>query len=59
MALARIGKAAEPLGVEAQTLRKWEGSGELIPDRRSKGGTLLKWRFRRNLQIFQNGEVQC
>jgi len=27
------------LGVEVQTLRKWEESGEHIPDRRSKGGT--------------------
>ena len=27
------------LGVEVQTLRKWEESGEPIPDRRSKGGT--------------------
>jgi predicted site-specific integrase-resolvase len=39
MALVKIGKAAEMLGVEVQTLRKWEESGELIPDRRSKGGT--------------------
>ena len=38
MALVKIGKAAEMLGVEVQTLRKWEESGEL-PDRRSKGGT--------------------
>lgn len=27
------------LGVEVQTLRRWEGSGELIPDRKSAGGT--------------------
>ena len=38
MALMKIGKAAEMLGVEVQTLRAWEASGELIPDRRSKGG---------------------
>ena len=38
MALAKIGKAAETLGVDVQTLRAWEKSGELIPDRRSKGG---------------------
>jgi len=38
MALVKIGKAAEMLGVEVQTLRAWEASGELIPDRRSKGG---------------------
>jgi putative resolvase len=33
----KIEKAAEMLGVEVQTLRTWEASGELIPDRRSKG----------------------
>lgn len=38
MALVKIGKAAQMLGVEVQTLRAWEASGELIPDRRSKGG---------------------
>lgn len=38
MALVKIGKAATLLGVEVQTLRAWEASGELIPDRRSKGG---------------------
>src|SRR5215831_21227406 len=38
MALVKIGKAAKMLGVEVQTLRAWEASGELIPDRRSKGG---------------------
>src|SRR6516165_8354500 len=38
MALAKIGKAAKMLGVEVQTLHAWERSGELIPDRRSKGG---------------------
>jgi putative resolvase len=38
MPLVKIGKAAEVLGVEVQTLRLWEKSGELIPDRRSAGG---------------------
>jgi hypothetical protein len=38
-ALVKIGKASEMLGVAAQTLRAWEASGELIPDRRSAGGT--------------------
>ena len=38
MALVKIGKAADMLGVDVQTLRAWEASGELIPDRRSKGG---------------------
>jgi predicted site-specific integrase-resolvase len=37
--LAKIGKAAEILGVTPQTLRAWEASGELVPDRRSAGGT--------------------
>jgi len=39
MALVKIGKAAELLGVEVATLRKWEASGELVPDRKSAGGT--------------------
>jgi putative resolvase len=39
MALVKIGKAAEMLGVEVQTLRRWEDSGELVPDRKSAGGT--------------------
>jgi predicted site-specific integrase-resolvase len=39
MALVKIGKAAEMLGVEVQTLRRWEESGELVPDRKSAGGT--------------------
>jgi predicted site-specific integrase-resolvase len=39
MALVKIGKAAEMLGVDVQTLHAWEKSGELVPDRRSSGGT--------------------
>ena len=39
MALVKIGKAAETLGVSVQTLHKWEASGELVPDRKSAGGT--------------------
>ena len=38
MPLVKIRKAAELLGVSVQTLRKWEDSGELVPDRRSEGG---------------------
>jgi putative resolvase len=38
MALVKIGKAAAMLGVAVRTLRAWEASGELISDRRSKGG---------------------
>jgi predicted site-specific integrase-resolvase len=37
--LAKIGKVAVMLGVTPQTLRAWEASGELVPDRRSAGGT--------------------
>lgn len=35
----KIGEAAEVLGVSAQTLRRWEREGELLPDRKSQGGT--------------------
>jgi len=35
----KIGEAATLLGVGIDTLRKWEKSGELIPDRKTKGGT--------------------
>lgn len=37
--LVKIGEAAQILGVSIQTLRKWEKSGELLPDRKSKTGT--------------------
>jgi predicted site-specific integrase-resolvase len=39
MGLVKIGKAAETLGVSVQTLHKWEATGELVPDRKSAGGT--------------------
>lgn len=35
----KIGAAAKLLGVSIDTLRKWEKTGELLPDRKSKGGT--------------------
>jgi len=37
--LIKIGEAAKLLGVSLQTLRKWECTGELSPDRKSQGGT--------------------
>jgi predicted site-specific integrase-resolvase len=37
--LVKIGKAADILGVTVQTLRKWEKSGKLLPDRKTDGGT--------------------
>jgi len=35
----KIGTPAELLGVSIETLRKWEQTGELVPDRKSHGGT--------------------
>ena len=37
--LVKIGEASELLGVAVSTLRKWEQTGELIPARKTKGGT--------------------
>lgn len=37
--MVKIGKAANLLGVSVATLRKWEVSGELLPTRKTKGGT--------------------
>lgn len=37
--LVKIGEAAKLLGCGIDTLRKWEKTGELIPDRKTKGGT--------------------
>ena len=39
MKLVKVGKAAKLLGVSIQTLHKWEETGELVPDRKSAGGT--------------------
>lgn len=39
MNMVKIGKAAKTLGISIQTLHKWEETGELIPDRKSKAGT--------------------
>jgi len=35
----KVGEAAKILGVSAQTLRRWEKSGYLVPHRRSLGNT--------------------
>jgi predicted site-specific integrase-resolvase len=37
--LVKIGEAAQLLGVSISTLRKWEDTGELIPTRKTAGGT--------------------
>ncbi len=39
MKMIKIGKAEDLLGVSIQTLHKWEETGELLPDRKSKAGT--------------------
>ncbi len=35
----KIGEAAKHLGVTPQTVRRWEREGEVLPVRRSEGGT--------------------
>lgn len=37
--LMKIGEAAKLLGISIQTLRRWEKSGQIIPAKRSEGGT--------------------
>jgi putative resolvase len=37
--LIKIGEAARLLGASVVTLRKWESTGELLPARKTKGGT--------------------
>lgn len=37
--LVKIGESAALLGVSLDTLRKWEKTGELLPDRKTQGGT--------------------
>ena len=39
MNLIKIGQASKILGVTPQTIRQWELSGELLPDRKSSSGT--------------------
>jgi len=37
--LVKIGEAAKLLGTAISTLRRWEETGELLPTRKTKGGT--------------------
>jgi putative resolvase len=37
--LVKIGEAAKLLGTSPDTLRKWEATGELLPKRKTQGGT--------------------
>jgi len=49
--LIKIGDAANILGATVQTLRKWEKTGELLPDRKTKAGT----RYYRTDQLLNLG----
>ena len=35
----KIGEAASLLGVSIETMRRWEKTGELVPHRKTQGGT--------------------
>lgn len=37
--LVKIGEAAKLLGTVPEMLRRWDASGELLPARKTKGGT--------------------
>jgi len=37
--LVKIGEASKILGTTPDTLRKWEATGEIVPTRKTKGGT--------------------
>jgi len=37
--LIKVGEAAKILGVTVQTLRRWERTGQLLPDKKTDGGT--------------------
>lgn len=49
----KIGKAAALLGVSLDTLRKWEKTGELLPDRKTVGGT----RFYDSAKLLSLGDA--
>lgn len=37
--LVKIGEASKILGTTPDTLRKWEATGEIVPTKKTKGGT--------------------
>lgn len=55
--LVKIGEASKLMGVSIITIRKWEKTGELVPDRKTKGGTRyydidkLKGKAKKNSEI--------
>lgn len=53
--LVKIGEAALVLGCSVSTLRKWEASGELLPARKTLGGT----RYYDLTELLQLGDVDA
>jgi putative resolvase len=50
----KIGEAAKVLGVSIQTLRRWEESEYLVPDRKTKGTRYYSLDKLINKEIFEN-----
>ncbi len=55
--MIKIGEAARLLGVSVPTLRRWEETGELLPDHKSSSGTryydLEKLRPSKKLSLYE------
>ncbi|PQJ95531.1 IS607 family transposase [Chromatium okenii] len=53
--LVKIGEAAKILGTCVNTLRRWEASGELVPTRKTQGGT----RYYSVAELMKVGEIDA
>ncbi|WP_221914061.1 IS607 family transposase [Thiorhodospira sibirica] len=53
--LVKIGEAAKLLGCSIDALRRWEATGELLPARKTKGGT----RYYDTAQLLGLGDVDA
>lgn len=53
--LVKIGEAAKILGTCVNTLRRWEASGELVPTRKTQGGT----RYYSIAELMNVGEIDA
>ena len=53
--LVKIGEAAKILGTCVNTLRRWEASGELVPTRKTQGGT----RYYSVSELMNVGEIDA
>jgi len=53
--LVKIGEAAKILGTCVNTLRGWEASGELVPTRKTQGGT----RYYSVAELMKVGEIDA